>query len=183
MGRCNFMWSVPITTEVVSLISLHMVRCTGYNLHVSVTCSRLAVFSGYFIQHYVIKFVSDLWQVYGLWVIFGRLVLCQWLLAGWSFSQGNSIHYVIKLKLIVCNLWLYIWYMALAWWLVPCLPFPGLPHIYFLFTVRLTNERVGVFLARHSVQHLVLIDEEKISLGQGVLGVYLEWEKSKQSCT
>ena len=33
--------------------------------------------------------------------------------------------------------WFYIWYMALAWWLVPCLPFPGLPHIYFLFTVRL----------------------------------------------
>jgi hypothetical protein len=30
--------------------------------------------------------------------------------------------------------WFYIWYMALAWWLVP---FPGLPHIYFLFTVRL----------------------------------------------
>ena len=29
-------------------------------------------------------------------------------------------------------------------------------HIYFLFTVRLTNERVGVFLARRSVQHLVL---------------------------
>ena len=26
--------------------------------------------------------------------------------------------------------WFYIWYMALAWWLVPCLPFPGLPHIY-----------------------------------------------------
>jgi hypothetical protein len=39
--------------------------------------------------------------------------------------------------------WLYIWYMALAWWLVPCFPFPGLPHIYFLFTVRLTNEWVG----------------------------------------
>ena len=33
--------------------------------------------------------------------------------------------------------WFYIWYMALVWWLVPCLPFPGLPHIYFLFTVRL----------------------------------------------
>ena len=30
--------------------------------------------------------------------------------------------------------WFYIWYMALAWWLLPCLPFPGLPHIYFLFT-------------------------------------------------
>jgi hypothetical protein len=51
--------------------------------------------------------------------------------------------------------WFYIWYMALAWWLVQCLPFPGLPHIYFLFTVRLTNEWVGVFLARRSVQHLV----------------------------
>ena len=24
--------------------------------------------------------------------------------------------------------WFYIWYMALAWWLVPCLHFPGLPH-------------------------------------------------------
>jgi hypothetical protein len=33
--------------------------------------------------------------------------------------------------------WFYIWYMALTWWLVLCLPFPGLPHIYFLFTVRL----------------------------------------------
>jgi hypothetical protein len=51
--------------------------------------------------------------------------------------------------------WFYIWYMSLAWWLVLCLPFPGLPHIYFLFAVRLTNERVGVFLARRSVQHLV----------------------------
>ena len=46
--------------------------------------------------------------------------------------------------------------MALAWWLVPCLPFPGLLHIYFLFTVRLTNERVRVFLARCSMQHLVV---------------------------
>jgi hypothetical protein len=53
--------------------------------------------------------------------------------------------------------WFYIWYMALAWWLVPCLPFPGWPHIYFLFTVRLTNERVGVFLARRSAQHLVIL--------------------------
>ena len=31
--------------------------------------------------------------------------------------------------------WFYIWYMALAWWLVPYIPFPGLPHIYFLLTV------------------------------------------------
>jgi hypothetical protein len=31
-------------------------------------------------------------------------------------------------------------------------------HIYFLFTVQLTNGRVGVFLARRSVQHLVLLE-------------------------
>jgi hypothetical protein len=31
--------------------------------------------------------------------------------------------------------WFYIWYMTFAWRLVPCLPFPGLLHIYFLFTV------------------------------------------------
>jgi hypothetical protein len=37
--------------------------------------------------------------------------------------------------------------MALAWWLVPCLPYPGLQNI---------NERVGVFLARRSVQHIVV---------------------------
>jgi hypothetical protein len=30
-------------------------------------------------------------------------------------------------------------------------------HIYLLFTVRLTNERVWVFVARRSVQHLVTI--------------------------
>jgi hypothetical protein len=68
--------------------------------------------------------------------------------------------------------------VALAWWLVLCLSFPGLVHIYFLFTVWLknfscftafsgnecwdiykfdTNERVGVFLARCSVEHLVKI--------------------------
>jgi hypothetical protein len=27
--------------------------------------------------------------------------------------------------------------MAFAWWIVPCLPFPGLTHIYFLFTTQL----------------------------------------------
>jgi hypothetical protein len=75
--------------------------------------------------------------------------------------------------------------MAFAWWIVPCLPFPGLRHIYlefFMFAViktrarcfRLvcdpfsgnecwdiykfdTNERVGVFLAWRSMQHLVVV--------------------------
>ena len=77
--------------------------------------------------------------------------------------------------------WFYIWYMGFAWWIVLCLPFPGLPHIYFLFTVRLkfsgnecwdiykfdTNERVGVFLALRSVQHLVFIhDQQHITHGK-----------------
>jgi hypothetical protein len=67
--------------------------------------------------------------------------------------------------------WFYIWYVAFVWWIVQCISFPGLPHIYFLFTMRLkfsgnecwdiykfdTNERVGVFLARRSVQHLVVL--------------------------
>ena len=41
--------------------------------------------------------------------------------------------------------------------MVTCTVFPGLPHIYSVLPVyRATyNERVGVFLARRSVQHLV----------------------------
>jgi len=42
-------------------------------------------------------------------------------------------------------------------------------HIYFLFTVRLTNERVGVFLARHSVQHLVFISKKMFEDTKGVI--------------
>jgi hypothetical protein len=129
--------------------------------------------------------------------------------------------------------WFYIWYMALAWWLVPCLPFPGLPcdlellifavmktfvtdisastgrndfifdmwlwhgdlyrvspfqvyctstsclpcdlRIFHLFTSFSgnecwdiykfdTNERVGVFLARRSMQYLVVIVIDLIKL-------------------
>ena len=72
-------------------------------------------------------------------------------------SVCPSVHTFVTLRYLsfYWKKWFYIWYMALAWWLVLCLPFPGLPHIYFLFTVRLTNERVGVFLAWCSVQHLV----------------------------
>jgi hypothetical protein len=90
------------------------------------------------------------------------------------FKRWNAfINYEIaKAKKKVCvsvnildwKKWFYIWYMALAWWLVPCLPFPGLPHIYFLFTMRLTNERVGVFLAWRSVQHLDFLSRYKNSL-------------------
>jgi hypothetical protein len=40
--------------------------------------------------------------------------------------------------------------MTLTWWLVPCLPFPGLPHIYFLFTVRL---RICFFISYPSLEN------------------------------
>ena len=54
-----------------------------------------------------------------------------------------------------------ILYLIYGFGMVTCTvspPFPGLPHIYFLFTVQLTNERVGVFLARRSMQHLIVFD-------------------------
>jgi hypothetical protein len=85
--------------------------------------------------------------------------------------------------------WFYIWYMAFAWWIVLCLPFPGLPHIYFLFTVWLrfsgnecwdiykfdTNERVGVFLARRSMQHLVVFAIKGIQKGELIFFYFLNF--------
>ena len=47
-------------------------------------------------------------------------------------------------------------------------------HIYFLFTVQLTNERVGVFLARHSVQHLVFY-RYKIQYKLGLVDPIVVW--------
>jgi hypothetical protein len=79
----------------------------------------------------------------------------------------------------------YIWYMALAWWLVLCLPFPGLPHIYFLFTVWLTNEWVGVFLARRSVQHLVLVTSVSVKVKKVMRAEFTyggnEWKKNMKT--
>ena len=58
-------------------------------------------------------------------------------------------------------------------------------HIYFLFTVRLTNERVGVFLVRHSVQHLGFFYQ---NLRRAVLKMILvkytiKWKKNKKNTT
>ena len=100
------------------------------------------------------------------------MVLAWWLVPCLPFPGLPHIYFLFTMRLrffhVCCNenfrnsylsfywkKWFYIWYMALAWWLVLCLLFPGLPHIYFLFSVWLTNKRVGVFLARRSVQHLV----------------------------
>ena len=52
----------------------------------SVTCDRSVVFS---IQHYVIKFVSDLWQVSGFLYTTLCNKVCQWLVTGWWFSLYN----------------------------------------------------------------------------------------------
>jgi hypothetical protein len=118
------------------------------------------------------------------------MALAWWLVPCLPFPGLPHIYFLFTMRLrifhVCCNenfrnsylsfywkKWFYIWFMALAWWLVPCLPLPGLLHIYFLFTMRLTNDRLGVFLARRSVQHLVssisnLVSplKLKISLGE-----------------
>jgi hypothetical protein len=68
---------------------------TLYNImwwSLSVTCDRSVVFSWYSIQHYVMKFVSDLRQVCGfLQVLYTTLCdeVCQWLVTGRWFSPGT----------------------------------------------------------------------------------------------
>ena len=125
---------------------------------------RLSVHS-----HFRNRYLSFYWKK---WFYIWYMALAWWLVPCLPFPGLPHIYFLFTVRLRIfhvchnenfCNSylsfywkkWFYIWYMALAWWLVPCLPFPGLPHIYFLFTVRLTNERVGVFLARRGVQHLV----------------------------
>jgi hypothetical protein len=116
-----------------------------------------------------LRYLSFYWKK---WFYIWYMALAWWFVLCLPFPGLTHIYFLFTVRLrifhVCCNenfrnsylsfywkKWFYIWYMALAWWLVLCLPFPGLPHIYFLFTVRLTNERVGVFLARRSVQHLV----------------------------
>jgi hypothetical protein len=120
-------------------------------------------------SHFRNWYLSFYWKK---WFYIWFMSLAWWLVPCLPFPGLPHIYFLFTVRLrifrVCCNenfrntylsfywkKWFYIWYMALAWWLVPCLPFPGLPHIYFLFTVRLTNERVWVFLARRSVQHLV----------------------------
>jgi hypothetical protein len=112
------------------------------------------------------------------WFYIWYTALAWWLVPCLPFPGLPHIYLLFTVRLIIFHVcrnenfhnsflsfywkkWLYIWYMALAWWLVPCLSFPGLQHIYFLFTERFTNG-VGVFLARRSVQHLVNLNNEKL---------------------
>ena len=120
-------------------------------------------------SHFRNRYLSFYWKK---WFYIWYMALAWWLVPCLPFPGLPYIYLLFTVRLRIFHVcrnenfrnsylsfywkkWFYIWYMALAWWLVPCLPFPGLRLIYFLFTVRLTNERVGVFLARCSVQHLV----------------------------
>ena len=102
--------------------------------------------------------------IFDIWLWRGDLGY-PWLVLCLPFPGLPHIYFLFTVRLIIFHVcgnenfrnsylsfywkkWFYIWNMALAWWLVPCLPFPRLPHIYFLFTVRLTNEQVGVFLSK-----------------------------------
>ena len=130
---------------------------------------RLRIFHVCRNENFRNSYLSFYWKK---WFYIWYMALAWWLVPCLPFPGLPHIYFLFTVRLRIFHVcrnenfrngylsfywkkWFYIWYMALAWWLVPCLPFPGLPHIYFLFTVRLTNEWVGVFLARRSVQHLV----------------------------
>ena len=123
-------------------------------------------------SHFRNRYLSFYWKK---WFYIWYMALAWWLVPCLPFPGLPHIYFLFTVRLrifhVCCNenfrnsylsfywkKWFYILYMALAWWLVPCLPFLGLPHIYFLFTMWLTNERVGAFLARRSVQHLVCLE-------------------------
>ena len=120
-------------------------------------------------SHFRNRYLNFYWKK---WFYIWYMALAWWLVPCLPFPGLPHIYFLFTVRLRIFHVcrnenfrnsylsfywkkWFYIWYMALAWWLVPCLSFPSLPHIYFLFTVRLTNEWVGVFLAQRSVQHLV----------------------------
>ena len=89
-------WGVLDTTLCDTVCQWLVVRCTRYNImwySLSVTCGRSVVFS---IQHYVIQFVSDLWQVGGFLYTTLCDTVCQWLVAGRWFSLYNIMWYSLS---------------------------------------------------------------------------------------
>jgi hypothetical protein len=102
-------------------------------------------------SHFRNRYLSFYWKK---WFYIWYMALAWWLVPCLPFPGLPQINFLFTVRLRIFHVcrnenfrnsylsfywkkWFYIWYMALAWWLVPCLPFPGLPHIYFLFTVRL----------------------------------------------
>ena len=113
--------------------------------------ARLTIFHVCRNENFRNRYLSFYWKK---WFYIWYMALVWWLVPGLPFPGLPYIHFLFTMRLrifhVCCNenfrnrylsfywkKWFYIWYMALAWWLVPCLPFPGLPHIYFLFTARL----------------------------------------------
>jgi hypothetical protein len=107
------------------------------------------------------SYLSFYWKK---WFYIWYMALAWWLVPCLPFPGLLHIYFLFTVRHIIfhvcCNenfrnsypsfywkKWFYIWYMALAWWLVQCLPFPGLPHIYFLFTVRLNKWTSGGILS------------------------------------
>jgi hypothetical protein len=158
-----FSW-YSVLVHIVLLIIPPLIERGLYCNHLVCPSVRLSIRS-----HFRNRYLSFYWKK---WFYIWCMALAWWLVPCLPFPGLPHIYFLFTVRLRIFHVcrnenfrnsylsfywkkWFYIWYMALAWWLVPCLPFPGLPHIYFLFTVWHRNERVGVFLARRSVQHLV----------------------------
>ena len=112
---------------------------------------RLRIFHVCHNENFRNSYLSFYWKK---WFYIWYMALAWWLVPCLPFQGLLHIYFLFTVRLRIFHVcrnenfrnsylsfywkkWFYIWYMALAWWLVPCLPFPGLPHIYFLFTVRL----------------------------------------------
>ena len=113
--------------------------------------ARLRIFHVCRNENFCNRYLSFYWKK---WFYIWIMALAWWLVPCFPFPGLPHIHFLFTARLTIFHVWrnenfryrylsfywkkwFYIWYMALAWWLVPCLPFPGLPHIYFLFTARL----------------------------------------------
>jgi hypothetical protein len=123
--------------------------------HIILILSQPSLFSYSFVLH--AKWRNNKYQFYHLWLDqtghqthnLPHSNYCMWLIIPPLVERRLYCNHHVRpsVRFSVCShfrnrylsfywkKWFYIWYMALAWWLVPCLPFPGLQHIYFLFTV------------------------------------------------
>ena len=136
-------------------------------------------------SHFRNRYLSFYWKK---WFYIWYMALAWWLVLCLPFPGLPHIYFLFTTRLRIFHVcrnenfrnrylsfywkkWFYIWYMALAWWIVPCLPFPGLLHlrIFHVFSAFSgnecwdiykfdTNERMGVFLALRCVQHLVFLN-------------------------
>jgi hypothetical protein len=83
---------------------------TQYNImwwSLSVTCAMSVVFSWYSIQHYVMKFVSDLRHVSGFLLVLNTTLcdeVCQWLATCRWFSPGTQYNIMWWSLSVTCNM-------------------------------------------------------------------------------